>query len=143
MSSEREKIKRPGFPDRFIFRLCSNLFPVEIADDMARADLGAVTALRALVVIHDSEEVDDFDGLGGAFALALHAADAADLADLQDRGALVPAAAGGHDLLLLRDELDDVLRAGFHAGTAADAAFFQNSVCHTVNLLSIFAIGFE
>ena len=119
MSDGRAKNKTV-FSDRFIFHVSVIPFS-EPADDMARADVGAVAALDALVVVDDGEVVDDLDGVGRALALALHAADAAVIAYLHDSGALVLIRAGGHDSLALGQELDDALGAGIRAGAAADA----------------------
>ena len=66
---------------------------VEQVDDAARADIGAVAAADALVIVDLGHEVLDLDGVRRALTLALHAADAADVADLARDGALVLIAA--------------------------------------------------
>ena len=90
-------------------------------DDAARADIGAVAAADALVIVDRGHEVLDLDGFRRALALALHAADAADVADLARDGALVLIAAADEHSLLIRHLLNDLLRAGLGAGAAADA----------------------
>lgn len=99
---------------------------------MARADVGAMTALYALGNIDTSQSVFDNDCVGGALALALHAADAALVADLHDGSALVAAGAGDENMLIIIDELDYLLRAGIDARTAADTLLAVD-LCNAVN----------
>ena len=60
-------------------------------DDVARADVGAMSALNALGNIDASQTVLNNDRVGRALALALHAADAALVADLHDGSTLIAA----------------------------------------------------
>ena len=118
----------------------------EPGDDVARADICAVTAADALGGIDSGEVVFDNDRVCGALALALHAADAADGADLHDLSALVHIAADRHDLLAFGDELHDALRAGIDAGAAADtlvAVNLGNAVddVHCVELAGLDAVA--
>ena len=109
---------------------------------MPRADVGAVTALDALAHIDLSQVVNNRDGIDRAFTLALHAADAADLAHLHDLRALVVAAAGWHDLLFFGNQLNNALRAGIHAGAAADTVVAVNLGNTIDNMHGIKLAGF-
>ena len=94
---------------------------LERVDDMTGTDLRAVAALDTLGRIDLRHEILHMDRVGGAFPLALHAADAAHLADLHDLCAFVLVTAADHDLLALGDQLDNALGAGVHTGAAAHA----------------------
>ena len=78
-----------------------------------------MAAFDAFVVVHDGKVVDDLDRVSRAFALALHAADAAEVAHLHDLGALVLVRAAWLHALGSGQKLDDALRAGIGAGSAA------------------------
>ena len=97
---------------------------VEQVDDAARADIGAVAAADALVIVDLGHEVLDLDGVRRALTLALHAADAAGGTGLPGLSALVLVLAQHHRLtLVLRDDADDGVGAGLGTGTAAGASF--------------------
>ena len=99
---------------------------------MARADVGAMSALNALGNIDASQTVLNNDRVGRALALALHAADAALVADLHDGSALIAAGACDENVLIIRNELDDLLRAGVNTRAAADT-LFAIDLCNSVN----------
>ena len=120
---KRENLFLSGFP----YGLSVLILRSEVRDDMPRADIRAMTALDALARIYLSKVVLHNNGISRALSLALHAADAADLADLHNLSTLIGVRAGWHDLLLLRDELDDVLRTCIHTGATADAVESVNS----------------
>ena len=92
-------------------------------DNVAGADIGAVAALYALGNIYHGEIILDNDRVGGTLALALHAADAAGFTYLIYRSSLVVAGAGNFNMLIVRNELDDLLGAGVDTRTAANALF--------------------
>lgn len=99
---------------------------------MARADIGAMSALNAFGNIDASQAVLNDDRVGRALALALHAADAALVADLHNGSALIAAGACDENVLIVRNELDDLLRAGVNTRTAADT-LFAIDLCNSVN----------
>jgi len=104
----------------------------EVGDDVAGADICAVTALYTLGDINDSEVVLDDDSVCRALSLALHTANTADLTHLHNSSALVLIAADGHNHLRLGNEGDDVLGADVNTGAAADTLVAVN-LCNTVN----------
>ena len=99
---------------------------------MARADIGAMSALNAFGNIDASQAVLNDDRVGRALALALHAADAALVADLHNGSALIAAGACDENVLIVRNELDDLLRAGVNTRAAADT-LFAIDLCNAVN----------
>ena len=90
---------------------------------MARADVGAMSALNALGNIDASQTVLNNDRVGRTLALALHAAYAALVTDFHDGSALIAAGASDENVLIIRNELDYLLRACVNARAAADALF--------------------
>lgn len=105
---------------------------VENLDDLAGADVCAVATLDTLGNIDLCEVILNNDCVSRAFLLALHAADAACVADLHDNCALVAAGACGHNVLVVRNELDDLLGAGIGACAAAYALLAVN-LCNAVD----------
>ena len=112
------------------FEFCS--ISVLHLDDMARADVGAMSALYALGNIYASQTVLDDYRVSRALALALHAADAAFVTDLHYGSALIAAGACDENVLIVRNELDDLLRAGINTCAAADTLFAVD-LCNAVN----------
>lgn len=115
-------------------------------DDVARADVGAMTALYALGNIDHRKIVLHNDSVCGALSLALHAAYAACIADLVDRCALVVAGAADEDMLIVGNELDDLLGAGVDTVAAAYALFtidLRNTVndAHCTELAGLCAVA--
>ena len=101
-------------------------------DNVARADVGTMSALYALGYINHCQVVSYYNCVCGAFALALHAADAACFANLIDSSTLVVAGASDFDMLVIRYELDNLLRAGIDTSAAADTLLAVN-LCDTIN----------
>lgn len=101
-------------------------------NNVAGADIGAVSALYALGNIDLGQIVFDDDCVCRAFLLALHAANTACFANLHHLCALVHAAACYEHVLVIRNELDNLLGAGISTSTTADALFAVN-LCHAVN----------
>ena len=81
----------------------------------------ALTAAHALIVIDDGEIVDDVDRVMLAVAHAEAAADAARGALLSYNSSLLMVGADDDDAPDVREELDEVIRAGLGAKPAADA----------------------
>ena len=90
---------------------------LERVDDMTGTDLRAVAALDTLGRIDLRHEILHMDRVGGAFPLALHAADAAHLADLHDLTALVLIAAAFIVMLMI------ILSAQFRIWTAVASGY--------------------
>ena len=88
---------------------------------MRCANICAVSALNALGHIDPCQIVFHDDRIRRALTLASQAADTPGFAGLHNQWAPFGVGAGGHDLLLFRDQLHDALRAGIHTGAAADA----------------------
>ena len=101
-------------------------------DDVSRADIRAMSALHALGDIDLGQIVNNDDRVCGALALAFHAADAACITDLVDSCALIMAGACDFDMLVIGNESDYILGAGFDASAAADTLFTVD-LCNTVN----------
>jgi len=115
-------------------------------NDVPRADLGAVTALNALGGINRGQIIRNGDGPDRALTLALHAADTAHVTLFHHSRALILGGAGGHDLLCVGDQPNDIFRAGLGAGTAADALFmvgFRHAVddMHGVKFAGLYAVA--
>ena len=90
-------------------------------DDLARAGLGAHAAVLALLGIELCKVVHDVDRVELTGLFAHLAADAADFAGLRDELAHILAGAVDGDAAGLRQDVDDLLRAGVRAGAASDA----------------------
>ena len=113
---------------------------------MARADVGAMSALNALGNIDAGEIILDDDCVCRALTLALHAADTAFVADLHDGSALIAAGASDENVLVIGNKLDYLLRACVDTCAAADALFavdFCNAVndAHRAELAGICAVA--
>lgn len=92
-----------------------------LEDQLFGADLHALAAAGALIVINPSHKVVDLDGALGAGLFAPHAADAAEVALLVGNGALFVVGAHHHRLIRRVVHPDDLLRAGILTGAAAGA----------------------
>lgn len=115
-------------------------------DDVARADVGAMSALYALGDIDACEIILDDYRVGRTLALALHAAYAALVTDFHDGSALIAAGASDENVLIIRNELDYLLRACVNARAAADALFavdLRNAVndAHCAELAGICTVA--
>ena len=105
--------KREGF----IFKLSSAL-----GDALLGACIGTETATDAEGLIDACEEVCNGDSAVGTSLLALHTADAACLTNLHSSGTLIVVAAVNSDSSSLGNDLDDLVRTGLGAESAADAS---------------------
>ena len=91
-------------------------------DGIAGADLGAELAADALVIVHNSNTVDDMDSVLLALLLAQTAADTRDRADVHGSLALLQVGAGHVDLLGVGGNGNDQFAgASLHAGAAVGA----------------------
>ena len=97
------------------------MLQIEAVDRTRRALLQAHTAVLALRVIDRSDVVLDRDSLELADLHALAAADTTVVALLARCGTLIGVAAENVNLSLLRNHVDEVLRARLRALTASDA----------------------
>jgi len=93
-----------------------------VVDDIAGTCHGAGTAGETLVGVDKGAVFRDLDCSGGADLLAQTAADAADLTDILAVGILV--GAEDDDGIVLNTQMNDTLRAGKIAGSAADTLAF-------------------
>lgn len=115
-------------------------------DDVTGADVCAVTAVYALGNINASKIVLNDDCVGGAFLLALHAADTAGITNLVKLCTLIHAVACNHNRLIIRNELDELLGANVSTAAAADtllAVNLSNAIdnAHCTELASVYAVA--
>ena len=92
---------------------------LEPVDNVAGADICAVTALNALIGINNRKVVNHGNSVCGALTDTLLTCNAAEVADLHNLSALILVGAGGNNLLACRNELDDALGADLSTGAAA------------------------
>lgn len=85
-------------------------------DGTGRTLLGTDTAVLT-VLVHHCKIIHDMDAIERTVTLAHTAGDTSGRAGILDCLALQMVLAGNIMLLLIRNEIDDVLRAGLHAGT--------------------------
>ena len=122
-----------------------SVFVLEL-DDVTGADICTVTAVYALADINASEVVLDGDCVGGAFLLALHAADTACITNLIKLCALIHAVACNHNRLVIRNELNKLLGANISTAATADtllAVNLGNAVndVHSAELAGVYTVA--
>ena len=94
---------------------------VTLHDAFCRADLRAVTAVCAFVVVDVRKVIFDGDSADRTFLFALFAGDAAVRAGFSGDGAFFRVGAGNKHFFHIRHDADELIRADRRAHSAADA----------------------